>query len=103
MHLLSFRITLLLCTLVNAAPTPTILGSLPSSSSESEPNPIASLYPNSVTGTINGTIAVVPIPFELARSIVPPQYGILKGAYESLLPQFPPDIYPVRSTRPTFE
>jgi len=38
---------------------------------------------------------VVPIPYDLARSLVPAQYGILKGAYESLLPGFPEGFYPV--------
>jgi len=64
--------------------------------SESSPNPIAALYPNNVTGTINSTIAVVPIPYHLARSIIPAKYRILKTAYESLLPGFPKDSYPVR-------
>jgi hypothetical protein len=63
--------------------------------SESSPNPIASLYPDAITGTLNSTIAVVPIPYTLARSIIPAQYGILKKAYLSLLPGFPEDKYPV--------
>jgi hypothetical protein len=67
----------------------------PGPSKESSPNPIASLYPNSVTGTINGTFAAVPIPFEMARNIIPSQYGILKAAYKSLLPGFPEGKYPV--------
>lgn len=66
------------------------------SGSESSPNPIASLYPNDVSGTINSTIFLVPIPYELARSIIPPQFGILKEAYLSLLPGFPDTSYPVR-------
>ncbi|TVY78317.1 hypothetical protein LSUE1_G003884 [Lachnellula suecica] len=63
--------------------------------SESSPNPIASQYPNNVTGTINNTIAVVPISYNLARSIIPSQYGILTKAYKSLLPGFPKDSYPL--------
>ena len=65
------------------------------SSAESAPNPIAQTYPNNVTGTINGTIAVVPIPYSLARSLIPAKYGILKSAYKKLLPNLPEDQYPV--------
>ena len=66
------------------------------SSAGSAPNPIAKTYPNNVTGTINGTIAVVPIPYSLARSLIPSKYGILKSAYKKLLPNLPDDKYPVR-------
>lgn len=62
---------------------------------ESSPNPIATLYPGNVTGTINGTIAVVPIPYAEARSIIPSQYGILVKQYESILPGFPTGFYPL--------
>lgn len=58
------------------------------------PNPIASIYPNNATGTLNGTVAVIPIPLDLARSIIPPQYRILEHAYRSLLPSFPEGMYP---------
>ncbi|KFY29153.1 hypothetical protein V493_02513 [Pseudogymnoascus sp. VKM F-4281 (FW-2241)] len=67
--------------------SPTIVDSLP--------NPIGTLYPNSVTGTLNGTFAVVPIPYSLARELIPSQYGILKKAYKSVLPGFPPHMYPL--------
>jgi hypothetical protein len=62
---------------------------------ESSPNPIGTIYSGNVTGTINGTIAVVPIPYEEARSVVPSQYGILKQQYESILPGFPAGKYPL--------
>ena len=89
-------ITCIISSLVRGVPAPSnTLGGLLGSGSQSSPNPIASQYPNSVTGTINGTVAVVPISYELARSIIPPQYGILKKAYESSLPGFPADSYPV--------
>jgi hypothetical protein len=52
---------------------------------DSQPNPIASQYPSKTTGTINGTLAVLPIPYALARSIIPAKYGILTHAYESYL------------------
>jgi hypothetical protein len=58
------------------------------------PNPIASLYPNNATGTLNGTVVLIPISLELARSIIPPQYRILEHAYRALLPSFPEGMYP---------
>lgn len=59
-----------------------------------QPNPIASIYPNNATGTLNGTVAVIPIPLALARQLIPPQYGILEHAYRALLPTFPRGMYP---------
>jgi hypothetical protein len=59
-----------------------------------QPNPIASIYPTNATGTLNGTIAVVPIPLSLARNIIPSQYRILEHAYRALLPDFPKGMYP---------
>ncbi|EOD42949.1 putative isoflavone reductase family protein [Neofusicoccum parvum UCRNP2] len=60
---------------------------------ESQPNPIASTYPDLITGTINGTLAVLPIPLEQARQIVSP-YAILTAAIQKQLPGFPADKYP---------
>jgi len=62
----------------------------------SQPNPIAKTFPNAATGTINGTLAVLPIDFEMAREIIPRQYGILRESIRELLPMFPEDKYPVR-------
>jgi hypothetical protein len=59
-----------------------------------QPNPIAELYPGNCTGTLNGTTAVIPIPLELARQLIPAQYGILEHAYRALLPDFPKGMYP---------
>ncbi|KAL5118634.1 hypothetical protein ACEQ8H_003485 [Pleosporales sp. CAS-2024a] len=59
-----------------------------------QPNPIAATYPNNATGTLNGTIAILPIPLDLARSLIPSQYRILEHAYRSLLPSFPVGMYP---------
>jgi hypothetical protein len=73
-----------------------LLPSIDCRAKESLPNPIASQYPSDVTGTVNGTIAVIPIPYSLARSIVPSQYGILSKAYAELMPQLPKGMYPVR-------
>ncbi|QIW97038.1 hypothetical protein AMS68_002556 [Peltaster fructicola] len=60
----------------------------------SQPNPIAAQYPTLTTGTVNGTVAVLPISYKLARQIIPSQYGILKDSYRQLLPSFPQDMYP---------
>ena len=62
--------------------------------SHSLPNPIASKYPQNITGTLNGTIAMLPIPMALARSMIPSQYNILTTAYRTLLPHLPEDMYP---------
>lgn len=58
------------------------------------PNPIAHLYPTNATGTLNGTLTLLPIPLSLARSLIPAQYRILTNAYRSLLPSLPPETYP---------
>ncbi|KAH7119717.1 hypothetical protein B0J11DRAFT_67115 [Dendryphion nanum] len=67
---------------------------LESCSTYDQPNPIASLYPGNATGTLNGTIAIIPISLMLARQLIPPQYGILEHAYRALLPSFPAGMYP---------
>jgi hypothetical protein len=59
-----------------------------------QPNPIASLYPMNATGTLNGTISVIPISLKLARELIPSQYRILEHAYLAILPGFPKDMYP---------
>ena len=64
-------------------------------STESAPNPIAQQYPFSITGTFNGTMSVLNIPYSLARSIIPAEYRILKDAYQSLIPGYPRGSYPV--------
>ncbi|KAF8863394.1 hypothetical protein BDZ45DRAFT_722507 [Acephala macrosclerotiorum] len=92
--LFAFVLQILLC-LAISSPSPTVLESILSSRSESSPNPINSLYPNNITGAINSTLSVVPIPYTLARSIIPAQYGILTKAYQSLLKGFPADSYPL--------
>ncbi|PSN75456.1 hypothetical protein BS50DRAFT_541496 [Corynespora cassiicola Philippines] len=73
---------------------PTDIPSMASCTTNDEPNPIASMYPNNATGTLNGTIAVIPIPLKVARQLIPPQYGILEHAYRDLLPDFPRGMYP---------
>lgn len=71
-----------------------VLSAALSCQTRSKPNPIVQQYPKEVTGTINGTTAIIPIPYDLARSIVPSQYGILTRAYQALIPNFPSDMYP---------
>ncbi|KAK8198286.1 hypothetical protein BKA81DRAFT_279798, partial [Phyllosticta paracitricarpa] len=61
---------------------------------QSQPNPIAKTYPKEVTGTLNGTLAVVPIPLSKAQEIIGHEYRILTEAYEKFLPNFPKDMYP---------
>lgn len=58
------------------------------------PNPIYQEFPNNVTGVINTTIALIPIPYSRARAIIPSNYSILTDAYRSLLPFFPEELYP---------
>src|SRR5262245_32847357 len=41
------------------------------------PNPILQQFPNNVPGIINSTIALIPIPYSQARSIIPSHYNIL--------------------------
>ncbi|KAF2494729.1 hypothetical protein BU16DRAFT_511291 [Lophium mytilinum] len=63
--------------------------------SKSQPNPLAKQYfDRRITGTINGTLAVLPIPLSLARSIIPSKYTILTSAIQAELPDFPLDKYP---------
>jgi hypothetical protein len=58
-------------------------------------NTLAELFPNNATGVLNATLAIIPIPLETARRLIPPQYGILERAYRALLPDFPEGMYPV--------
>ncbi|KAL1643952.1 hypothetical protein SLS58_004627 [Diplodia intermedia] len=62
--------------------------------SESQPNPIPITGGENPTGTINGTLAILPIPLAEARRIIDEKYIIETAAYGSLLPYFPIDMYP---------
>ncbi|KAG9005416.1 hypothetical protein FRB94_010895 [Tulasnella sp. JGI-2019a] len=66
----------------------------PTGTSNSQPDPLASTYPNNVTGTINQTIIVAPISYLLARQLIPEKYGILPH-YAAMLPGFPSKMYPL--------
>lgn len=92
---LSF-LTLLAYRYYTASPPPLLTTPLDTSLCQTHdlPNPIAHLYPSNATGTLNGTITVLPIPLTLARTLIPAQYTILTTAYQSLLPSFPSDLYP---------
>ncbi|KAL9622256.1 MAG: hypothetical protein Q9160_003439 [Pyrenula sp. 1 TL-2023] len=61
----------------------------------SSPPSQTSIVPNVVDGYANESAAIVPIDYDLARSIVPANYTIMTGAYESLLPNWPKGKYPV--------
>jgi hypothetical protein len=65
------------------------------SESLSDPNPIGALYPLSLTGTTNGTIALLPIPLDLARSIIPRKWSLRHEAIQKVLPRFAVSMYPV--------
>ncbi|KAG6986513.1 hypothetical protein G7Y79_00079g100310 [Physcia stellaris] len=59
------------------------------------PNPIASVYPNNVTGTFNATISVMVVPIDYARSLLPKRLAslILPHAYKRF--SIPETHYPL--------
>lgn len=63
-----------------------------------QPNPIALQYPSLVSGTLNGTTLIVPIPLAAARAAIPKEYGILEHVYRQILPSFPEGMYPLVAT-----
>ncbi|PBP21191.1 hypothetical protein BUE80_DR007749 [Diplocarpon rosae] len=77
------------------AVSPPVNSYQPARSQNSSPNPIKELYPHDITGTFNGTFLVVPINYDVARSIIPKKWAINKEAYRSLLPDLPGDLYPL--------
>lgn len=91
--MLSIRWLLLICTCLSQINL--TRAQLGCTAKDSQPNPIASQYPNDATGTINGTVAIIPIPYAQARSIVPSKYPILKKAYQQLMPNLGAGMYPV--------
>ncbi|KAF3008297.1 hypothetical protein E8E14_005078 [Neopestalotiopsis sp. 37M] len=64
------------------------------STSVDQPNPIAQMYPDLISGNLNGTTMIIPIAIALAQSLVP-EYSILESGYMSLLPTFPQGMYPL--------
>lgn len=77
-----------------SAPTLPPLENAATCQTHDQPNPIAALYPNNATGTLNGTVSILPISLALARSVIPSKYRILEHAYRTLLPGFPEGMYP---------
>ncbi|PBP23979.1 hypothetical protein BUE80_DR005184 [Diplocarpon rosae] len=67
----------------------------PPHSRYTSPNPIREAYPNNITGTFNGTLAIIPIDLELARSIIPAEWKINQKAWMALLPHFSVTKYPL--------
>ncbi|KAF3056556.1 hypothetical protein GL218_06508 [Daldinia childiae] len=63
--------------------------------SQDFPNQHAQQYPTLVSGNLNGTTLIVPIPIDVARRVIPNEYGILEKAYRTLLPSFPDGMYPM--------
>lgn len=62
------------------------------------PNPIAkktkyNRYAS--TGTVNGSYAILPVSYTLARSLIPSQYPILKDQYQAWLPHLAGNEYPL--------
>lgn len=64
------------------------------STSVDQPNPIAQMYPDLISGNLNGTTMIIPIAIAVAQSLVP-EYSILESGYMSLLPTFPQGMYPL--------
>ncbi|ETS86058.1 hypothetical protein PFICI_04083 [Pestalotiopsis fici W106-1] len=64
------------------------------SASVDQPNPIAQMYPDLISGNLNGTTMIIPIAIAQAQSLVP-EYPILESVYTSLLPTFPAGMYPL--------
>ncbi|KXJ93482.1 hypothetical protein Micbo1qcDRAFT_174537 [Microdochium bolleyi] len=58
-------------------------------------NPISYLWPNDISGNLNGTTLIVPIPLVQARQAIPEKYGILEHAWRAWLPDFPVGMYPM--------
>ena len=62
--------------------------------SVSQHNDIWARYPMNATGVLNGTLALLPLPLSLVRSIIPAKYEILESAYRDVIPDLPEGYYP---------
>ncbi|KAK7966311.1 uncharacterized protein PG986_000588 [Apiospora aurea] len=87
-----FQSFIALVTLVSSALCVSCVGNTTS------PNPVAQQYPNLVSGSLNGTTLIVPIPLEQARGMIPKEYVILEKVYRGLIPLFPDGYYPLMVT-----
>lgn len=63
--------------------------------SESAPNPLSALYPQSLTGTLNGTIYAVPVLYSVVDDVIGGRWPVLRKAIHELFPYLPADRYPV--------
>ena len=86
------NLALYLGTMVQSFGTP---GLASTCQTQSQPNPIVQQYPDQTTGTINGTVVVIPIPYSIARAAIPAQYPILIKQYQGWLPDLGQDMYPM--------
>ncbi|KAH7033610.1 uncharacterized protein B0I36DRAFT_321756 [Microdochium trichocladiopsis] len=62
---------------------------------DGKPNPISHLWPSDVSGNLNGTTLIVPIPLAQARQAIPSEYGLLEHQWREWLPGFPMGMYPM--------
>lgn len=93
-HLLAIIIVVLCSAILNHGRSASAQGGGVCASHD-PPNPLAEVFPNNATGVLNATLAIIPIPMDLARRLIPRKYGILEKAYRTLLPDFPEGMYPV--------
>ncbi|KAM7193135.1 hypothetical protein V8F33_008007 [Rhypophila sp. PSN 637] len=92
-HLLAIVIVVLCSAILNHGKSASAQGGV--CASNDPPNTLAEVFPNNATGVLNATLAIIPIPLDLARRLIPRQYGILVPAYRALLPDFPEGMYPI--------
>ncbi|KAJ2901937.1 hypothetical protein MKZ38_001238 [Zalerion maritima] len=59
------------------------------------PNPIANEYPNSATGVLNGTLAIIPVDMERVKMALPAGVNILEDLLRADMPNFPEGMFPV--------
>ncbi|KAI1135645.1 hypothetical protein F5Y05DRAFT_421304 [Hypoxylon sp. FL0543] len=93
---LSSLFHLILTIIHGAASSQKVISPLPDTCiSQDAPNGHAQQYPEFVSGNLNGTTLIVPIPLEAARQVIPQEYVIVEEAYRELLPSFPAGMYPM--------
>lgn len=61
---------------------------------QQQSNPIAKQYLKQSTGTLNGTIGIIPIPMAQARNLIPAKYQILTKQIQQWLPNLGAGNYP---------
>ncbi|EPE05384.1 hypothetical protein F503_02123 [Ophiostoma piceae UAMH 11346] len=83
-----------------AASIPSALLTRAACTTQDQANPIAADYADKTTGVFNATVAVLPIPLDTARGLIPAQYAILEHVYVSYFKSigystFPKGYYPL--------